>query len=157
MSAATTSGMFGVGEDASIPSSASNHGDVSQSSALGVTQAVPFSSGNPRIDETRGIMHLFHEDGSSTHNLPVFFLHLCFSYLKSIRPADSVHSWKRWGCRFCLCRVGVLFCRWIESLLCACWTFLTTWRMPISAGSVAPSCSTWLRCELWGEDRVFFF
>ena len=38
-----------------------------------VTQAFPFSSGNPRIEETRGVMHLFLDDAtaSSSSNLPV--------------------------------------------------------------------------------------
>ncbi|XP_020583536.1 BRCA1-associated protein [Phalaenopsis equestris] len=71
MSATTTSGIDAAGEDATIPSPVSNRGDISQSPAPGLTEAVPFSSGNPRIDETRGIMHLFHEDPSSSHSLPV--------------------------------------------------------------------------------------
>ncbi|KAK8938982.1 hypothetical protein KSP39_PZI011230 [Platanthera zijinensis] len=48
--------------------SASNHGGVGQLPTPGLVQAVPFSSGNPRIE---GIMHIFHEDHSSTNNLPV--------------------------------------------------------------------------------------
>ncbi|XP_020674880.1 BRCA1-associated protein isoform X1 [Dendrobium catenatum] len=71
MFAATTSGIRPDGEDAFIPSSVCKQGDVSQSLDPGLTQAVPFSSGNPRIDETRGIMHLFREDASSFQNLPV--------------------------------------------------------------------------------------
>lgn len=54
--------------EAFLPSSASNHGDVSHSHTPGLVQAVPFSSGNPRIE---GIMHLFQEDYSSPNNLPV--------------------------------------------------------------------------------------
>ncbi|PKA57547.1 RING-H2 finger protein ATL54 [Apostasia shenzhenica] len=53
-----------------IPSSAPNNGVFSPSLGSGLTQAVPFSSGNPRIEETRGIMHLFTEDSSSPKNLP---------------------------------------------------------------------------------------
>ncbi|GAB2292082.1 BRAP2 RING ZnF UBP domain-containing protein 2 [Dionaea muscipula] len=34
-----------------------------------MTKALPFSSGNPRIEETRGVMHLFHDDVTSP--LPV--------------------------------------------------------------------------------------
>ncbi|KAF7843217.1 BRCA1-associated protein [Senna tora] len=38
-----------------------------------LTQAFPFSSGNPRIEETRGVMHLYREDptSSSASDLPV--------------------------------------------------------------------------------------
>ncbi|XP_028794102.1 BRCA1-associated protein isoform X1 [Neltuma alba] len=38
-----------------------------------LTQAFPFSSGNPRIEETRGVMHLYREDptSSSPSDLPV--------------------------------------------------------------------------------------
>ncbi|KAI3504482.1 hypothetical protein L1887_25988 [Cichorium endivia] len=49
-------------------------GDSSTSSSSNayVTQAFPFSSGNPRIEETRGVMHLFLDDAaSSSSNLPV--------------------------------------------------------------------------------------
>ncbi|KAM0018637.1 putative transcription factor C2H2 family [Helianthus debilis subsp. tardiflorus] len=48
-------------------------GDSSTSSSNAyVTQAFPFSSGNPRIEETRGVMHLFLDDAvSSASNLPV--------------------------------------------------------------------------------------
>lgn len=51
-----------------------NIGDSSTSSSSNayVTQAFPFSSGNPRIEETRGVMHLFLDDAaSSSSNLPV--------------------------------------------------------------------------------------
>ncbi|KAK1292747.1 hypothetical protein QJS10_CPB17g02153 [Acorus calamus] len=46
--------------------------DLAQASTSGLTQAVPFSSGNPRIEETRGIMHLFSDisDSSSNSDLP---------------------------------------------------------------------------------------
>ncbi|KAJ8774281.1 hypothetical protein K2173_009712 [Erythroxylum novogranatense] len=43
--------------------------DTSSSSAASRTQAFHFSSGNPRIEETRGVMHLFSSD--SVSNLPV--------------------------------------------------------------------------------------
>ncbi|KDP37015.1 hypothetical protein JCGZ_06071 [Jatropha curcas] len=43
--------------------------DSSTSSLSPMTQAFPFSSGNPRIEETRGVMHLFSNDGVS--GLPV--------------------------------------------------------------------------------------
>ncbi|KAI8031559.1 BRAP2 RING ZnF UBP domain-containing protein 2 [Camellia lanceoleosa] len=51
-----------------IPSSASN-----------VSQAFHFSSGNPRIKETRGFMHLYHNDFASSSlkllvNLSPFFV-----------------------------------------------------------------------------------
>lgn len=37
-----------------------------------LTQAFPFSSGNPRIEETRGVMHLYRDDiVSSSSDLPV--------------------------------------------------------------------------------------
>ncbi|XP_039141813.1 BRAP2 RING ZnF UBP domain-containing protein 2 [Dioscorea cayenensis subsp. rotundata] len=45
--------------------------DPTSPSAAGLTQAFPFSSGNPTIEETRGIMHLYHEDASSPSTLPV--------------------------------------------------------------------------------------
>ncbi|KAA8541958.1 hypothetical protein F0562_023110 [Nyssa sinensis] len=47
--------------------------DLSDSSAASnVTQAFPFSSGNPRIEETRGVMHLYREDVTPTSSeLPV--------------------------------------------------------------------------------------
>ncbi|MQM18898.1 hypothetical protein Taro_051897 [Colocasia esculenta] len=47
-------------------------GDQSSPSSSGPTRMVPFSSGNPRIEETRGIMHLYPEDTSSSPpSLPV--------------------------------------------------------------------------------------
>ncbi|OWM69595.1 hypothetical protein CDL15_Pgr014056 [Punica granatum] len=55
------------GVDLSSPSSSSVPGSS-------ITQAFHFSSGNPRIEETRGVMHLFPEDGvscSSANPLPV--------------------------------------------------------------------------------------
>ncbi|XP_008788783.2 BRAP2 RING ZnF UBP domain-containing protein 2 [Phoenix dactylifera] len=45
--------------------------DLIEPSGSVPTQAVPFSSGNPRIEETRGIMLLYTEDASSPSNLPV--------------------------------------------------------------------------------------
>ncbi|KAF5739052.1 BRCA1-associated protein [Tripterygium wilfordii] len=53
----------------------SNPGDSSSSSSIlnipdVSTQAYPFSSGNPRIEETRGIMHLFETDTASL-SLPI--------------------------------------------------------------------------------------
>ncbi|CAI0552426.1 unnamed protein product [Linum tenue] len=42
---------------------------TSASSSTGVTRTFHFSSGNPRIEETRGIMHLFCEDSPS--HLPI--------------------------------------------------------------------------------------
>ncbi|XP_058111388.1 BRAP2 RING ZnF UBP domain-containing protein 2 isoform X2 [Magnolia sinica] len=59
-------------EDAFRPPLAMNSGsELTQASAL--TQAVHFSSGNPRIEETRGIMHLYSQDSpsASTSDLPV--------------------------------------------------------------------------------------
>lgn len=39
-----------------------------------LTQAFHFSSGNPRIEETRGVMHLYRDDiVSSSSDLPVRF------------------------------------------------------------------------------------
>jgi BRCA1-associated protein len=37
-----------------------------------LSEALPFSSGNPRIEETRGVMHLFSNDAVS--DLPVCML-----------------------------------------------------------------------------------
>lgn len=58
-----------AGVDSSSPSSSSVPGNS-------MTQAVHFSSGNPRIEETRGVMHLFPDHGvssssSSTDLFPV--------------------------------------------------------------------------------------
>ncbi|CAL9183396.1 BRAP2 RING ZnF UBP domain-containing protein 2 [Musa acuminata AAA Group] len=46
-------------------------GELVEPSVLDLTQAVPFSSGNPRIEETRGIMYLYPEDATSSSILPV--------------------------------------------------------------------------------------
>ncbi|KAJ9189959.1 hypothetical protein P3X46_001203 [Hevea brasiliensis] len=40
-----------------------DYSDSSTSSSSPMTQSFPFSSGNPRIEETRGVMHLFSNDG----------------------------------------------------------------------------------------------
>ncbi|WOK95068.1 BRCA1-associated protein isoform X1 [Canna indica] len=53
------------------PASAEFSGEIAESSGSGLTQAVPFSSGNPRIEETRGIMHLYPEEVASSTTLPV--------------------------------------------------------------------------------------
>ncbi|PWA76010.1 zinc finger (C3HC4-type RING finger) family protein [Artemisia annua] len=59
-------------EDYFRPSSIATSSSPSSSSNAYVTQAFPFSSGNPRIEETRGVMHLFLDDAaSSSSNLPV--------------------------------------------------------------------------------------
>ncbi|KAG0494012.1 hypothetical protein HPP92_005006 [Vanilla planifolia] len=58
-------------EDGIFPTSSTYQGDLSAFPGTGRTQAVPFSSGNPRIEEIRGIMHLFPEDASSFYNPPV--------------------------------------------------------------------------------------
>lgn len=48
----------------------------------GITSELPFSSGNPTIEETRGVMHLFRDDlASSVSKLPVSFL---FATLRSL-------------------------------------------------------------------------
>lgn len=62
-----------------------------------LTQAFPFSSGNPRIEETRGVMHLYREDptSSSASDLPVS----PFSYSYSIIFRNSS----------CIKLYGVLF------------------------------------------------
>ncbi|KAH7858342.1 hypothetical protein Vadar_022701 [Vaccinium darrowii] len=47
-------------------------GDSTSSSSSNPTQAFHFSSGNPRIEETRGVMHLYRDDFASTSSeLPV--------------------------------------------------------------------------------------
>ncbi|KAK9281036.1 hypothetical protein L1049_003928 [Liquidambar formosana] len=59
-------------DDLFRPSSAMTSGDLSESSVSNMTQAFPFSSGNPRIEETRGVMHLYSDDTSaSSSDLPV--------------------------------------------------------------------------------------
>eukprot|EP00268_Persea_americana_P038037 TRINITY_DN3769_c1_g1_i1.p1 TRINITY_DN3769_c1_g1~~TRINITY_DN3769_c1_g1_i1.p1 ORF type:complete len:514 (-),score=103.97 TRINITY_DN3769_c1_g1_i1:629-2116(-) len=60
MSASSTSGAAAAPEPVFPLSAATDGGDISQ--------AFPFSSGNPRIEETRGIMHLY--SNSSTDSLP---------------------------------------------------------------------------------------
>lgn len=67
-------------DDSFRPSPAMISGDLSASNNS-MTQAFAFSSGNPRIEETRGVMHLFNNDiddgsgvlsaSSSNHKLPV--------------------------------------------------------------------------------------
>lgn len=67
-----------ISGDSTTPSSSSS------SSLSALTQAFPFSSGNPRIEETRGVMHLFREDAvssPSSSNLPVS----AYSYLPTPR------------------------------------------------------------------------
>ncbi|XP_047330716.1 BRAP2 RING ZnF UBP domain-containing protein 2 [Impatiens glandulifera] len=45
---------------------------ATSSASIGITQAFHFTSGNPRIEETRGVMHLFIDDlSSSSSKLPV--------------------------------------------------------------------------------------
>ena len=67
-----------AGEDSVVPPLASVPGESLLSD---MTQTVHFSSGNPRIGETRGVMHLFPDDAvspsssSSSLILPVRFLH----------------------------------------------------------------------------------
>ncbi|KAJ7962793.1 BRCA1-associated protein [Quillaja saponaria] len=60
-------------EENSAPLSVMVLGEPSESSSSNLTQAFPFSSGNPRIEETRGVMHLYREDivSTSTSGLPV--------------------------------------------------------------------------------------
>ncbi|KAF8393105.1 hypothetical protein HHK36_021346 [Tetracentron sinense] len=75
MSATSTSGSAATAtspEDVFRPSPAMNSGDLSESSVSSVTQSLHFSSGNPRIEETRGIMHLYRDDISASNSeLPV--------------------------------------------------------------------------------------
>ncbi|XP_030528617.1 BRAP2 RING ZnF UBP domain-containing protein 2-like [Rhodamnia argentea] len=81
MSSSTTSAAAGTSQEESFPppSVPVPAGDpASTSSSLrggggGMTQAFCFSSGNPRIEETRGVMHLFSDDAvsSSSPDLPV--------------------------------------------------------------------------------------
>lgn len=44
----------------------SDFSSTSSSSISGLTQAFHFSSGNPRIEEIRGVVHLFRDDVSSS-------------------------------------------------------------------------------------------
>ncbi|RRT64321.1 hypothetical protein B296_00038094 [Ensete ventricosum] len=53
------------------PHTSESCGELVEPSVSGLTQAVPFSSGNPRIEETRGIMHLYPEDATYSSTLPV--------------------------------------------------------------------------------------
>lgn len=82
-------------------------GDSSTSSSSNayVTQAFPFSSGNPRIEETRGVMHLFLDDAaSSSSNLPVNFL---FLMPFTIIYTQMVHFFALNWLGFYLCRLCV--------------------------------------------------
>ncbi|KAM7475873.1 hypothetical protein LguiB_023116 [Lonicera macranthoides] len=55
------------------PSTAMVSGDIESLSPMPtLSQSLPFSSGNPRIEETRGVMHLYKDDdASSSSELPV--------------------------------------------------------------------------------------
>ncbi|KAF7125087.1 hypothetical protein RHSIM_Rhsim12G0188900 [Rhododendron simsii] len=59
-----------------LPATMMIPGDSTSSSASTPTQAFHFSSGNPRIEETRGVMHLYRDDfaPSSPSQLPVISL-----------------------------------------------------------------------------------
>lgn len=58
-----------------------DYSNSSTSSSSPMTQSFPFSSGNPRIEETRGVMHLFSSDGIS--GLPVCSIILSFRLSKA--------------------------------------------------------------------------
>ncbi|WJZ97248.1 hypothetical protein VitviT2T_015868 [Vitis vinifera] len=74
MSATSTSANTVAGpspNDIFRPPSAMISGDLADDVVSNVTQ-LPFSSGNPRIEETRGVMHLYRDDISlSSSDLPV--------------------------------------------------------------------------------------
>ncbi|GLU22009.1 hypothetical protein SLE2022_381120 [Rubroshorea leprosula] len=55
--------------DVSQPQAELVFGDISV--PIMGTEAIPFSSGNPRIEETRGVMHLFSNDANYPSFLPV--------------------------------------------------------------------------------------
>ncbi|KAK4252951.1 hypothetical protein QN277_011074 [Acacia crassicarpa] len=65
--------MAGPSTDEIILSGERSESSFSSFSLSDITQAFPFSSGNPRIEETRGVMHLYREDptSSSPSDLPV--------------------------------------------------------------------------------------
>ncbi|XP_010244752.1 PREDICTED: BRCA1-associated protein-like isoform X1 [Nelumbo nucifera] len=75
MSTTSTSDSAATGstpEDVLRPSTAVDPGDMSEPSGSDVTQSLAFSSGNPGILETRGVMILYRDDiFSSTSQLPV--------------------------------------------------------------------------------------
>lgn len=71
--AAATQEEVGLLMPAPLPP-ADSHDKPGEPSGWALTLAVPFSSGNPRIEETRGIMHLYPDEASSSSssdNLPV--------------------------------------------------------------------------------------
>ncbi|RVW34028.1 hypothetical protein CK203_091974 [Vitis vinifera] len=74
MSATSTSANTVAGpspNDIFRPPSAMISDDLADDVVSNVTQ-LPFSSGNPRIEETRGVMHLYRDDISlSSSDLPV--------------------------------------------------------------------------------------
>ncbi|KAI9107449.1 hypothetical protein K1719_021486 [Acacia pycnantha] len=65
--------MAGPSTDEIILSGERSESSFSSFSLSDITQAFPFSSGNPRIEETRGVTHLYREDptSSSPSGLPV--------------------------------------------------------------------------------------
>lgn len=85
------------------PSAAMVSGDIEYSSPMPtLTQYLPFSSGNPRIEETRGVMHLYKDDAaSSSSELPVslnspssFNLNLCTWLMISVQLLILDTIWK---------------------------------------------------------------
>ncbi|XP_077216737.1 zinc finger (C3HC4-type RING finger) family protein [Tasmannia lanceolata] len=73
----STTATSAVPEEAFHLSPAMNSGDLTEPSSSGLTQSVPFSSGNPIIEETRGIMHLYRDDileSSASSSPPIPYL-----------------------------------------------------------------------------------
>lgn len=92
-----------AGEDSVVPPLASVSGESSLSD---MTQTVHFSSGNPRIGETRGVMHLFPDDAvspssssSSSSILPVRFLQIRPSFVWLHRFISDLNL------EWCYCRL----------------------------------------------------
>ena len=86
-----------------VPGEPSESPYSSSSTSLStLTQAFPFSSGNPRIEETRGIMHLYREDlvAASASDLPVnsvsyTFVHRYINFFIFQLKWDIIlHKWR---------------------------------------------------------------
>lgn len=142
-------------------------------SGSGLAQALAFSSGNPRIEETRGIMHLYPND-PSTSGLPVGFLG---SIICRIFCCCCCYYYWRcccccyWCCCRCWCGGGggefdfafgrlqfvLPMIRPEGSRWCVYWGFRITWHMLISANSARRSSLIFWKCELSGDHELFIF
>ncbi|KAF5932285.1 hypothetical protein HYC85_028456 [Camellia sinensis] len=127
------------------------------SSASNVSQAFQFSSGNPRIEETRGFMHLYRNDfASSSPELPVEACRVLFTidvqYTGLIEHAQTspASSTEQPTCPVCLERLeqdmsGILTTICNHSFHCSC---ISKW-----ADSSCPVCRY---CQQQPEKSICF-